>query len=66
MTAEQINECIQKYRDKASYFKNIGFENLSADFEEMSAVLESVINTMTQPNTEDNTSEIRNIQEGDN
>ena len=66
MTAEQINEYIQKYRDKASYFKNIGFENLSADFEEMSAVLESVINTMTQPNTEDNTSEIRNIQEGDN
>ena len=66
MTVEQINEYIQKYRDKASYFKNIGFENLSADFEEMSAVLESVVNTMTQPNTEDNTSEIRNIQEGDN
>lgn len=66
MTVEQINEYIRKYRDKASYFKNIGFENLSADFEEMSAVLESVINTMTQPNTEDNTSEIRNIQEGDN
>ena len=66
MTVEQINEYIQKYRDKASYFKNIGFENLSADFEEISAVLESVINTMTQPNTEDNTSEIRNIQEGDN
>lgn len=66
MTLEELNTYIEKYRDKSSYFKNISFENLAADFEEMAAVLESVINAMAQSDTKDNTSEIRNSQEGDN
>lgn len=62
MTVEQLNVYIQKYRDKASYFKNIEFDSLSADFEEMATVLEIVKYLLTpdEPSHDSDTSEIRN------
>lgn len=33
MTLEYIAEQKLKYQDKTTYFKNIGFDNLTADFQ---------------------------------
>ena len=33
MTLEYIAEQKLKYQDKTTYFKNIGFDNLAADFQ---------------------------------
>ncbi len=62
MTLEQINAYIQKYRNKASYFKNIEFNALSADFEEMATVLDIVKYLLTpdEPSHDSGASEIRN------
>jgi hypothetical protein len=33
MTLEYLTEQKLKYQDKTTYFKNIGFDNLAADFQ---------------------------------
>lgn len=33
MTIEYLNEQKMKYQQKQTYFKNIGFDNLAADFQ---------------------------------
>ena len=33
MTLEYLNEQKEKYQQKQSYFKNIGFDTLAADFQ---------------------------------
>lgn len=35
MTIESLNEQKTKYQQKSEYFKNIGFDTLSADFQGM-------------------------------
>lgn len=33
MTLEQLTQQKEKYQNKQAYFKNIGFDNLAADFQ---------------------------------
>lgn len=33
MTLEQLTQQKEKYQNKQTYFKNIGFDNLAADFQ---------------------------------
>lgn len=48
MTLGYLNEQKTKYQKKAEYFKNIGFDNLAADFQsvvDLIGEMENYINT---------------------
>jgi hypothetical protein len=43
MTLEYLKEQKEKYQVKADYFKNMGFESLSADFQNIVVLIENFI-----------------------
>ena len=43
MTLEQYQELFEKYTKKQSYFTNIGFDIIAADYKEMIDVISSAI-----------------------
>ena len=43
MTLEQYIELKEKYTKKHTYFLNLGFDNIAADFKEMISALENII-----------------------
>lgn len=54
MTLEYINEQKERYKQKQSYFKNIGFDTLAADFQNVVNLIGEMENYIKEKENEKN------------
>lgn len=54
MTLEYLNEQKKRYQEKTKYFKNIGFEILSEDFQRVVGLIEEMEKFIEEKQSEDN------------
>lgn len=54
MTLEYLTEQKMKYQQKQTYFKNIGFDNLAADFQSIVDLIDEMENYIKEKENETN------------